>query len=202
VIGRDDVTVKATTLTVNVEVPPARITSTHHAWVTWAELAIQHEAFARDAHEAKDVYEFRPGLVALTSAAFALDALYGVAKHLIPDPGTKGHRGAIVAERLKRGVTPGKLAAKWPQRIRDLFDERHAAVHFGEEVSDLEWHSGLSSNVDPHVLRWGADAAMQSVDLLPEVFAAWADHPSKLIREWSTSYKPSVRALEELRGSN
>jgi hypothetical protein len=176
------------------------ITLRHHAWVTWAEIAIRHEAFAKEARAGGDVYEFRPGLVALTSAAFSLDALYGVAKHLVPDPGAKRDRGARVAERLKRGVSPGKLATTWPKRIRHLFDERDAAVHFGEETASPVWHPTLNSNVDPHVLRWGADSATEAIDLLLDVLGAWADHPSKLTREWS-AFKPSVRALEELRES-
>jgi hypothetical protein len=189
------------TIEVKVEIPTPTITMTHHAWVTWAEIAIRHEAFAREARAVGDVYEYRPGLVALTSAAFSLDALYGVARQLVPDPGTRGDRGAMVAERLKRGVSPGKLAATWPKRIHHLFDERDAAVHFGEATVSPVWHPDLNSNVDPHVLRWGADTGTEAVDLLLDVLTTWADHPSKLTTQWSEACKPSVRALEELRGS-
>jgi hypothetical protein len=74
-------------------------------------------------------------------------------------------------------------------------------VHFGEESLSPVWHPDLNSNVDPHVLRWGADMATEAVDLLLDVVATWADHPSKLTTQWSEAYEPSVRGLKELRGS-
>jgi hypothetical protein len=194
--GKDEVT-----LEIKVEKPTPTITTRHHAWVTWAEIAIQNEALAKEARARKDAYEFRPGLVAITSAAFALDALYGVATRLIPDPGTRGDRGARVVERLKRGVSPGKLAAHWPTLIRHLFDERDEAVHFEEVTMSPMWHPTLESHVDWNVLRWRVEAAEAAVDLLLDVLEAWADHPSKHTAEWSEAFKPSVRALEDLRAS-
>jgi hypothetical protein len=143
-------------LDIAVEVGSISIVMRHHAWITWAEIAIGHESLAKEARQGVDVYEFGPGLVALTCAAFALDALYDVAKPLIPNPRSAGKRAAIVAERLKRGVWPGRLAVTWPTRIGRIFDERDAAVHFGEETVSPVWHPVLSSNVDPFVLRFGA----------------------------------------------
>jgi hypothetical protein len=63
------------------------------------------------------------------------------------------------------------------------------------------WHPALSTNVDPFVLRWGADAATDAVDLLLEVLTTWADQPSKHTAEWAGRFEPSVRALEEIRGA-
>jgi hypothetical protein len=70
-------------------VPTLTILMKHHAWITWAEIAIDHEAEARRARFQKPAEEFRSGLVAITTAVFALDAFYGVAEQLVPDPGTK-----------------------------------------------------------------------------------------------------------------
>jgi len=55
--------------------PAARILTNHHAWMPWGEVAIANEALARQQREADWRREQLPGLVALTSAAFALDAL-------------------------------------------------------------------------------------------------------------------------------
>jgi hypothetical protein len=96
-------------------------------------------------------------------------------------------------------VDPGKIGQDWPIRIRRLFDERDAAVHFGEETVSPAWHPVLESHVDPHVLRWGADAARDAVDLLLEVLAGWVDHPSRHTARWAASFAPSVRELEAAR---
>jgi hypothetical protein len=106
------------------KVPSPSILMRHHAWITWAEIAIDHEDEARRTRVLKPAEEYRPGLVAITATAFALDAFYGVARELIPDPGVKGARGVVVAERLKRGVAGGPKAHTWPQRIEALFKTR------------------------------------------------------------------------------
>ena len=183
-----------------VQIPQPNISIQHHAWYTWAEIAIKHECLARRAHDAKDIYEYRPGLVAITSAAFALDALAGVARTLGIDASAK-RRGGEVAERLKRGVMPQKVSAEWPLSIVDLFRERKDAVHFQEASEAPVWHEGLGSSVDPNVLRWGASGARVAVDLMLEVLAGWADHPSARVAEWAERHRDGVRALEILRNS-
>jgi hypothetical protein len=157
-----DATAQPETVAAKVEIPQAAIASTHNAWYTWADVAIRHERLARLARNRGDLYDFRPGLVALTAAAFALDALYEVAKDLVPlslptrvgrewprrwknavrelrgkPRERRGDHGRRVGERLKQGVSArkhaaGKLTSKWPRRIGRLFDERDLAVHFKE----------------------------------------------------------------------
>ena len=175
------------------------ILTTHHAWYTWTDLAIRHERHALKARAARDIYEYRPGLIAITSSAFALDALYGVAKGLIPDPGAKGSLGAKVGERVKRGVSPGKLAQSWPGRIGDLFKLRREAVHFNEETVAPVWHGTYQTNVDPSVIRWGADPATSAVDLTLEVLESWATHPSRSTQAWAVANAPGVQTLVDLR---
>ena len=181
------------------EALPMAILTTHHTWDTWTDLAIRHERHALRAHESRDIYEYRPGLIAITSSAFALDALYGVAKDLIPDPGAKGSLGAKIGERVKRGVSPGKLAQSWPDRIGDLFRLRREAVHFNEETVAPVWHEAYQTNVDPFVIRWGADAATSAVDLALEVLDGWARHPSRYTKAWAARHAPGVRAFHDLR---
>jgi hypothetical protein len=197
---RRDATVTPGTVRAVAHLPPATITITHHAWYTWAEIAIRHECLAKRAREAGDVHEYRPGLVAITSAAFALDALAGVAAELGFEQ-RSGRRGGTIAERLKRGVDPGKLSAEWPRRILNLLEERNAAVHFEEQPAEPVWHPSLETKVDPFVARWGSDGATAAVDLLLEVLAGWADHPSSEVQSWATAMADSVRALELLRAS-
>lgn len=181
------------------EALPIGILTTHHAWSTWTELAIRHERDALRARENRDIYEYRPGLIAITSSAFAIDALTGVARGLIPNTGTKARRGSVAVERLKRGVSPGKLAQSWPGRIGGLFKLRREAVHFSEESVAPVWHEAYQTNVDPSVIRWGADAATSAVDLTLEVLEGWATHPSRYTSAWAAQHAPGVRALVDLR---
>jgi hypothetical protein len=95
------------TIDSTAKVFPVTITMRHHAWVTWADIAIRHEAFAKEARAGGDVYEYRPGLVTLTSAAFSLDALYDAVKELVPDdPGIRGARS-------RAGVPLGGTEERW-----------------------------------------------------------------------------------------
>ena len=135
----------------------------HHAWITWAEIAIDHEDDARRTRLLKPAEEFRPGLVAITAAAFALDAFYGVAEQHVPDPATRSPRGAVVAERLKRGVAGGPKAYTWPQRIKALFKTRREAVHFGEAAAPPIMHDALSSHVCLEVFSRRFPPAIESM---------------------------------------
>lgn len=198
--ARRDATVHPPTVEAKGEVPPPSILMKHHAWVTWAEIAIDQEDEARRARLRKPAEEFRPGLVAITAAAFALDAFYGVAKQLVPDPGTKSPRGAVVAERLKRGVAGGPKAHTWSHRIKALFKTRREAVHFGEAAAPPIMHAALNSHVSPEVFSWRLEAAQDAVDLLLEVFETWVENPNKLTKDWAAAHGHAVADLVRRRG--
>lgn len=135
--------------------------------------------------------------------------LYGVARVLIPveevdaaeNQGEEGarKRARHVAERLRRGVSPGKLATTWPTRIRELYKTRDAAVHYGERDSSPVWHHGLKSNVAPEAFAYRLEAVVGAVDLMLEVFEGWANHPSAPVRQWAERFGPSVRSLVDRR---
>ena len=193
--ARRDATPRPPTVEATAAVPPPSILMKHHAWITWAEIAIDHEAEARRVRFLKPAEEFRPGLVAITAAAFALDAFYGVAEQLVPDPGTESPRGAVVAERLKQGVAGGPKAYTWPLRIKALFKTRREAVHFGEAAAPPVMHDALNSHVSPEVFSWRLEAAQDAVDLVLEVFETWVENPSKLTKDWAAAYGHAVAGL-------
>jgi hypothetical protein len=184
--------------------PPENLLIRHHGWYTWAEIAIEQETVARAARATNPVDEFRPSLVAMTAAAFSLDALYGVGQLLIPPPGgdlpkrrasRRPPRGAQVAELLKRGVSPGKLALEWPARITALYEARDDAVHFGEEDAEPVFHPALNSHVAPEIMEWRFEAAEEAVDLLLEVVTNWAHHPSRHTKTWADGARDAVDLL-------
>ncbi len=183
---------------------PPELLIRHHGWYTWAEIAIEQEAVARRARATNPVNEFRPSLMAMTAAAFALDALYGVGQQLIPPPGgtspknrpsRRPPRGPQVAELLKRGVSPGKLARSCPERITALYDTRDDAVHFGEEDAEPVFHPALSSHVAPEIFEWRFEAAEEAVDLLLEVLTKWAHNPSRHTKTWAGGAREAVDLL-------
>jgi hypothetical protein len=214
---REDATVTPATIDLTAAVPSPSISIRQHGWIVWAQIAIDHEKDARRARETGETTEHLPGLVAIAAAAFALDALYGAAKDLIPIPEADGvhepddcdeldnnrkrKRARRVAECLRRGVSPGKLGESWPKRIRELYSTRDAAVHFGEKDSDPVWHPGWQSNTSPEAVAWRLEEAESAVDLMLEVFEGWARHPSAPIREWAERFRPSVDDLLNRRSS-
>lgn len=194
--------------------PQVQIRVTSHGWSVWGQIAIDHEHAARDAREKDLTTEHLSGLVAIAAAAFALDALYGVARRLIhvpeiddgesPDFADEEHgrrRARHVADRLRRGVSPGRLAESWHGRVRELYRTRDQAVHFGEKDTEPVWHPGLQSNTSAESVAWRLEVAEAAVDLMLEVFTAWAKHPSPEVRKWAEMFTPSVVSLVETRQS-
>jgi hypothetical protein len=177
----------------------------HAAWTSWTRIAFEHERLAHKAWKARKIDEFLPGLVAITSSMFALDALSG---SLGPSAGADRpadprdeNRGGRVFEVLKRSVAPAKLVldADWSGRIRALSALRDGAVHFGERFEPPVWHERLKSNVGPEVIRWGAAAATVEVDLLVEVLETIIEHPHDRVRPWVDQYTPGVHSLLTMR---
>ena len=200
---RRDAHVEVPTLQIGVQIPQVTISITHHAWATWATIAIDHERLAREARVTAPEDELRPALVAITSAAFSLDALYGSwVKHLdIPtpdDPRDEGARWKRVSEATRR-VSPGSVSASWRGRIEELYDQRDDAVHFDEVDRPPVWHQPLHSNAAAEHGYWSLDRATVAVDLVLEVLVGWRDSPSKFTTSWSKNYGSLVSSIAEKR---
>ncbi len=100
-LGAGDARVHPKTLIGHAYAPPPTIVVTVHMWITWSELAIQHEQEALSARQAMlDLYakggnfalelgrETGDSLIAICSTAFAMDALVGVWARLVMDQQT------------------------------------------------------------------------------------------------------------------
>jgi len=176
------------------------IRTRQHAWSTWTRIAVTNEAEARRAEQAGDIMAFEPGLVSITSAAFALDALHGV---LLPfvrvTRAAGGHREesrpAHVSEVLRQAVEVPRRTEAWRDEIRWLYEIRRDVVHFEERDERPVWHSGFDSNVAPEVLRWGPSEATRAVDLVLDVLGTLAHHPHARTADWSGRYAPSIDQL-------
>ena len=197
----------------------------HSLWVTWSELAIEHEAVARAARsravsasgpaDRSDPMEdeFRASLQAVTTAALALDALYVPVKELAPRvsastvpvcPRKRTARPARIREALKQAFRVGKLNDRWVQEFKWLFRLRDGAVHYRESAEDPAPHPRGMSVSKAHS-TYCAEAATRAVNLLMEVLHSAAEQPKPKLREavnWSAGIKASVRKLDELRDRN
>lgn len=200
---RKDVTVQPATVEAVATVFTPGIMVKHHAWNTWAEVAIEHEKHARDAGVSKDLNEELKGaLVAITSAAFALDALHLVGIELgIAKPVIKRNRRLwkFVAGVLPAG-TVSPRAHEWHSEIRWLFDEvRNPAVHFEEAFHPPTWHDGIKSNTGVEYTIWNAGGVGRAVDLVLTVLTSWKDEPTAPTTKWAADSTALVRHLVELR---
>jgi hypothetical protein len=180
----------------------------HHAWITWTQIAIEHEDHSwrgrlslvatRDMARMED--EFKPALVAVTAASFALDALYGVVRNLIPlAPSRARPRWATIFETLKRGVSKGAGAASWLGEFKWLFKTRDESVHFGEAMKAPVPHPMGGTNVAPEMATWSAESATHAVDLLVSVLSAWIESPTHTTKKWASDLGQTVRDLVDLR---
>lgn len=194
----------------------------HSLWVTWSELAIEHEATAWGARsralsasgpaDRSDPMEdeFKSSLQAVTTAALALDALYVPVKQLAPIastnpapvcPRNRPARAGLIREALKRAFSVGTLNKRWVQEFKWLFALRDGAVHYRESAEDPAPHPrGMS--VSKAYSTYRAEDAKRAVDLLMEVLHSAAEQPRPNLKDavkWSADVKPSVRKLDALR---
>ncbi len=125
-----DVRVSPETATAPVYVPPPTVVVTVHMWITWAELAVEHEQEALSARQsmldrhAKDGNfavelgrETGEALLAICSTAFAMDALVSVWARLVMDsqtvdkwesPGGSINMGSRTEQVLRRSCKDAK----------------------------------------------------------------------------------------------
>lgn len=107
---RQDAVVRPATIKAQARVNPVILKIKSHFWIDWAEIAIENEAVARRARlelYPKDASEGlrtekHAGMIAVSSSAHALDALYGELRDEIPLP------DSLVDAWAKREAEKGK----------------------------------------------------------------------------------------------
>jgi hypothetical protein len=204
--GPQDAVVSPGPIQVPVAVPAPNISIKHHAWISWLQVAIEHEPFAWKARlewksGQQDVpmdREFKPALIATTAVSFALDALYEAMKPLISPPIQAASRWAFIAETLKRATVDGRTSSKWPSQIKSLFADRDHAVHFGETFQAPVPHP-RGTNVSPELITWSPESASQAVDLGLQVVDTLVRQPRPAIKQWAEDFRQAVEDLLEQR---
>ena len=206
-------------MSTNVPVKTVRATSAvgsvgiamkHHLWGTWSEIAIANERAAwririkalKHATPAKFMGdEMKPSLIAITAAAFALDALYGALKPICGDPVTsKDAKGwQHVLETFGHGFKLGRKASQWQPKFGSLFSAaRDPAVHAKEAFATPVPHP-LGGHAAPIYRTYSPKKAKEAVNLLMDVLDTLTSNPGPTTGPWASGARATVDRLLKTR---
>ncbi len=204
--GARDARVQAETVMARASVPPPTIVITVHMWITWAELAVEHEREALTARQAMLDLQAKGGnfavelgretgesLLAICSAAFAMVALVGVWARLVMDPQTVA-KWESPAERinmvgrteqvLRRSCKDAETAIDLTNRWSVVFGQRGGAVHFSETPGPAVPHPAGIGNVAEVHLTYSQETATVAVDLLIETLSEVESASKPQLADW------------------
>jgi len=186
-----------------------------------AELAVQHEQEALSARQAMlDLHakggnfaaelgrETGDSLLAICSAAFAMDALVGVWARLVMDPQTVAkweapggsiNMGNRAEQVLRRSCKDAKTAIDLANRWRVVFRQRGGAVHFAETSGPTVRHPAGIGNVAEVHLTYGQETATAAVDLLLETLSEVESASKPQLTSWVGSMAQVLASLRTKR---
>jgi hypothetical protein len=190
-------------------------------WISWARIAVQHEAMARAVAQAIQrpgadqshllEQEAEAGMISVCGAAFALEALSRELSELgaIPqatldrwrEKRKKGQGPAaenVTCEVLAQTIDARGLVTTWRGELGWLFDLRDSSVHYEGALAPLESHP-LGVNVAPSQVAYSAENATRAVDLLLKILERCRDKPKPPARDWSYGMHGAVDELADRR---
>jgi len=200
-------------------VPPVRIFMRTHLWMSWARVALQHEAMAEVAREEMQQAgpenlhgrllqnEADAGLVAICAAAFAVEALSRELAELVNlPPATLAawqrkppQADKLVMELLKLAVDPKGLVAGWKRELSWLFGVRGGAVHYQGVTEPAQAHP-VGMNVSVAQVTYSTENSRRAVDLLLGMLKRCRDKPKPPARQWSHDMRVTIDELIGRRG--
>lgn len=145
------------------------------------------------AKDQSDTPEITAAVVAITAAAFALDAMYGALRPIVNSPATEGckkpPRHAQVMELLKHGFkVSGRDQGHWPTEMEWLFRLRDLGVHHGEELRPLVEEMRTDQVVvfaPAEAETFSAENARRAADFANEVIEHCMQHPKPATAGWA-----------------
>ena len=201
-----DAQAQAETAMAHVSWPPVTIVVTVHMWITWAELAVEHEQEALTARQAMlDLHakggnfaaelgrETGESLLAICSSAFAMDALVGVWARLVdPQRAAKWESSSRrinmvgrTEQVLRRSCKDAKTAMDLTNRWRVVFRQRGGAVHFSETPGPTVPHPAGIGNVAEVHLTYSKETATAAVGLLIETLSEVESASKPQLANWA-----------------
>jgi hypothetical protein len=170
-------------------------------WARWAEVAVEHELDAREAfagivvnpESGSILKDFRASLVAITGAAYAIEAMYGDIKYLIPEQPRRDSRALTLWRAFKQGFgIPESTSHRLLADLKWLFELRHHAAHPYTEAEPPQQHPA-GVNTGAETSRFNAVTSGRAVDIMFEVFGHAAAPPtpsSRWIERWVEDRRP------------
>jgi hypothetical protein len=188
-----------------------------HLWISWARIALKHEAMAHAARQEMQQpgadqsrlleREADAGLVGICAAAFALEALYRELDELGVVPAATRAAWKMnrlsddkqILELLKLAVDPKGLVNVWKRELAWLFGVRGSSVHYRGSFEAPQPHP-LGTNVAPSQLTYSAEHATRAVDLLLGILERCRDKPKPATWGWSQGMRGAIEDLIGRRG--
>jgi hypothetical protein len=170
-------------------------------WARWAEVAIEPELVAREAFAGvvanpdagSILQDFRASLVAITGAAYAIEAVYGDMKYLIPEQPRRNSRELLLWQAFNQGFgIPASASNRLLAGFRWLFALPDHAAHPYTEAEPPQQHPA-GVNTGAETSRFNAVTSGRAVDLMLDVFGYAAAPPkpfSRLIERWVEDRRP------------
>jgi hypothetical protein len=186
-------------------------------WRRWLDIGIEHELQAREGfqhlvagHHNTDnlLLEFHNAVIAICSAAFAVEALHNDFVYRVPPK--QWRKAPTQLQRVGYGLRTGweldeQYASGLVNRIGELLARRGDAVHAYPETLPARPHpAGLNSGAEHEVFN--AATSQDAIDLVLEVVGVTATEPSpelsapydRWLRRWIEARKPYRDQLLEL----
>jgi hypothetical protein len=190
-------------------------------WRRWLEVGIDHELEAREGFQqlvARQpntdslLLEFHNAVIAVCSAAFAIEAIHNDFVYRIPP--NSWRRAPTQLQRIGYGLRTGwaldeTYASTLVNRIGELLERRGDAVHAYPETLPARPHpAGLNSGAEHEIFN--AVSARGAIDLAIEVVKLTQSNPSgdlpspydRWMRRWVAArqpYRDQVQEMQERR---
>jgi hypothetical protein len=177
---------------------PGEVRRVSPLWLGWLAIAHEHASEAREHAGPPELGspEWRAAMVAVTSAAFALDGLYGAVKPLVNPPASGAPRQRQILEGLKLGFQLGSKPHQWLPEVDWLDEVRDLAVHHGEEPRPQVGHPEIA---DLHIAvesrDFSAAYAERAVALVLDVVKTCFASPKPSTQEWVELRRPVVNKV-------
>jgi hypothetical protein len=194
-------------------------------WITWAELAIEHDRESRIERNAMMGEYARGGnfavilgretaeaVLAICSASFAMDALIGAWARLVMDPAivskweSPNAKSPMLASRtlevLKRSVENSAAASSFAQQWKSVFDRRNAVVHYAEQPGSPVPHpAGIGKTAEVNAI-YCQENATAAVDLLMTTLDAIASAAKPKLTKWLSDFSPTLQQLRDKKNAD
>jgi hypothetical protein len=156
------------------------------------------EADADEEFQAAIEAEFRASLIAVSAAAFSLDAFYASVIHKAPGTRVKAKiRAGTLIETFKRAfdLTSAQVGAM-QQPMRDVFRFRRQAVHPPEEFAEPIAHPTFGVGMEPRFVIFRAENAAAAASFAHRLTWLCLHRPNATLPELVTWGAARKRLIE------